>query len=190
LNREFTAYGETLEIVTSFKYLGHPLSATDNDRLAVGLNLRKGRQRWARVSTVLRAEGLPPKAGAMFYKAIVQSVLLYGVETWVLTASMRKTLAGFHHRVGQSLSGLRPFRRLNETWEYPPVADALEACGLRTMDEYIARRREYLKSYVINRPVYSLCVNSSRLPGTPTRTRFWWEVQDETGDEEGGSDVE
>jgi hypothetical protein len=40
----------------------------------------------------------------MFYKSIVQSVLLYGCETWVLSDRMISTLRGFHHRVAKKIA--------------------------------------------------------------------------------------
>jgi hypothetical protein len=48
--------------------------------------LRKARGTWARVGQVLQAENVPPRVAAKFYKAImVQAVLLYGSEMWVLS---------------------------------------------------------------------------------------------------------
>jgi len=39
---------------------------------------------------------------------VVQSVLLYGSETWVWSQSMRLALQGFHHRVARKITDLRP----------------------------------------------------------------------------------
>jgi hypothetical protein len=41
---------------------------------------------------------MPPWVSAKFYKAIVQSVLLYGSETWVLSPAVMARLKGFHIR--------------------------------------------------------------------------------------------
>jgi hypothetical protein len=43
-------------------------------------------------------DNTPPKVGAKFYKAVVQSVLLYGSETWNLTTTALTRLEGFHIR--------------------------------------------------------------------------------------------
>ena len=94
---EFTAYGEPLEQVDVFKYLGRLLAMDDNDMQAVRHNLRKARGVWKRISVLLRRENLPPRVCGMFYKAVVQSVLLYGSETWTLSASSMKCLEGFHY---------------------------------------------------------------------------------------------
>ena len=41
-------------------------------------------------------ENAPPRVSAKFYKAIVQSVLLYGSKTWVLSTAALARLEGFH----------------------------------------------------------------------------------------------
>jgi DNA-binding transcriptional regulator/RsmH inhibitor MraZ len=44
----------------------------------------------------------------MFYKAIVQSMLLYGSETWDAAFKVIKALSSFHHRMARQLSGRIP----------------------------------------------------------------------------------
>jgi hypothetical protein len=67
----FTAYGEDLERVEVFKYLGRLLAYDNNDSQAMRANLKKARKSWARVSRVLRAENASPKVCGVFYKAVV-----------------------------------------------------------------------------------------------------------------------
>jgi hypothetical protein len=43
---------------------------------------------WARVRQVLHREIAPPGVSVKFYKAIVQSVLLYGSKMWVLSKAV------------------------------------------------------------------------------------------------------
>jgi hypothetical protein len=85
LTRTFMAYGEDLERVQVFKYLGRLVSYDDNDSQAMRLNLKKAHKSWAQVSRVLRAENTSPKVCGVFYKATVQAVLLFGSETWKLS---------------------------------------------------------------------------------------------------------
>jgi hypothetical protein len=81
LRQQFTVHGDVLERVEVFRYLGRLLSQDDNDIQAVRSQLCKARGTWARVGQVLRRENAPPRVSAKFYKAIVQSVLLYGSKT-------------------------------------------------------------------------------------------------------------
>ena len=68
---------QVLEQVEVFKYLGR-LLAQDNDDVQVSRNqLRKARGTWARLGQVLQAKYTKPRIAAKFYKAIIQSVLLW-----------------------------------------------------------------------------------------------------------------
>lgn len=174
LDTEFSALGSTLGKVRSFRYLGRVLTERDSDWAALHRNLAKARQRWARISPILRREGANAKVSGYFYKAVVQSVLLFGSETWVWTQQMRLTLQGFHHRVARRLTG-RVARRQNGVWTLPPIEEALEAASLHPIEEYITRRRDHLLAHVRTRPIYAICQATPRLPGTPLRTRVWWE---------------
>ena len=88
-------YVDELERIERFKYLGRLLSHNDTDIHAVRANLAKARRCWARVSQVLMAEDALPKVSGVFYKAIIQAVLLFGSETWNLAPSGLAYLEGF-----------------------------------------------------------------------------------------------
>ena len=76
--RAFKAYGEPLENVTTFRYLGRVFTVGDNDWVAVVGNLGKARKSWGRLSRILSREGADPKVSGIFYKAVEQAVLLPG----------------------------------------------------------------------------------------------------------------
>ena len=79
----------------------------------------------------------------------MQSVLLYGAETWVITDSMMKVLEGFHLRVARRLAGMLP--RLDprsKRWHYPKSAEVLELAGLWMITQYVELRRNRLADYV------------------------------------------
>ncbi len=82
LRQTFTAYGKELERVEVFKYLGRLLAYNNNDTQAVRNNLKKVRGVWARLSRTIRAENASPRVCGIFYKATVQSILLFGSKTW------------------------------------------------------------------------------------------------------------
>ena len=76
--RDFQACGMPLDTVTSFKYLGHILTASDGNWPAVVGNLRKARKSWDRLSRIPGREGYSPRVSGMFFKAVVQTVLIFG----------------------------------------------------------------------------------------------------------------
>jgi len=172
----FTACGSPLDRVRTFRYLGRVLSDTDSDWPALYHNLAKARKRWGMLSRLLRREGCRPKVAAMFYKATVQAVLLYGSETWVITPSMLSALEGFHHRVARQLTGkVGRYLPQEDRWVYPPLNEVLAEAGLFSMSTYIARRHNRLVDYVATRPIYELCTDRDRLDGASSRRSFWWE---------------
>ena len=88
----FSAYGQPLENVSSFKYLGRWLTENDSDWQAVTGNLKKARKKWGRISRILVQEGADAKTSGMFHVAVVQQILLYGSESWVLTPRILEAL--------------------------------------------------------------------------------------------------
>ena len=67
-------------MVKSFKYLGMAMTASDNDWPAVVGNLRKDRKSWACTTRILGRERAIPRVFGVFFKAVLQAVLLFGSE--------------------------------------------------------------------------------------------------------------
>ena len=104
LRQLFYVEGEVLKKVETFCYLGRILAQDDDDVRAVRSQIKKARGIWARVGQVLQVDNTPPQVSAKFYKAVVQSVLLYGSETWNLTKTALARLEGFHIRVAYHMA--------------------------------------------------------------------------------------
>ena len=73
-----------MEGVVTFKYLGHTLDQTDDYWLAVSQNIMPARSVLGRLGTLLIREGVAPKVSEMFYRAVAQVVLLFGLEAGIL----------------------------------------------------------------------------------------------------------
>jgi hypothetical protein len=123
---------------------------------------------------MIRSENASPRACGIFYKSIVQSILLFGNETWNFSQSSLKLLEGFHIRAAWRMAGKRPKRLLDGTWTYPNLAQVLEDIGLKTVAHYIAVRRQHIANYVLNKPIFTTCVDGGRRRGSSNR-HFWWE---------------
>jgi len=174
--REFTIYGDKLEDVEVFKYLGRLLAMDDNDMPAVRANLLKARKVWKRLGKLLRSEGdLAPRVKGLFYKAVVQSVLLFGSETWAVTESSLRVLEGFHIRSAYRMATVNVPRKLNNnTWFYPKNEDVLEEVGLFTIQKYIEVRRQTIADSIVDRPIFKLCWDQESVRGTVPHL-WWWE---------------
>ena len=125
MERTFQAYGEPLENVTAFNYLGIGLMAGDDDWKVVAGNLQKARRSWARMSRILIWERAETKVSGHFFKAVVQAVLIFGAETWVLNPQTERYLRRFQQRVARRLTRRQLRRRGEGIWEYPPLATAM-----------------------------------------------------------------
>jgi hypothetical protein len=116
-----------------------------------------------------------PQVAAKFYKAFVQAILLYGSETWNLTAPALARLEGFHICVAYKMAWEhQPRQGANHAWTYPRLADVLEECGMRTIAEYIRKKRDTIAMYVVTWPILEACRGGKRRRGLMPR-QWWWE---------------
>ena len=77
-----------LESTTVLPYLVWVVVYNNNDWVELYRNLHKSQRRWKMVENLLRKTWSLIKSQEMMYKAVVQSVLLYGSEIWVVTDTM------------------------------------------------------------------------------------------------------
>ena len=176
LDVTFTAYGDDLERVEVFKYLGRLMAIDDNDIQAVRSNLLKAREVWGWLSRLLRMDNATPRVSGMFYKATIQAVLLFGSETWNLTPSALKQLEGFHVKAAWRMARDNHPRLdpESETWHYPSTEDVFEEVGLFRIEHYIKVRRQTIANYIVHRPIFSMYTGAGRRRGSSPR-QFWWE---------------
>jgi hypothetical protein len=174
LRRTFTIRDQPIETVTTFRYLGRILTSSDSDWAAARSNLTKSRQRWTNISRILARESATSRISALFYKATIQTVLLFGSETWVITDEILQMLTSFHHGIARQLTGRYP-RPIPDTddWIHPSIRETRRLAGLFTMEEYLSKRRIYLEQYVQHLQLLTEC-QQSLLNTTPTRRIYWW----------------
>ena len=155
---EFNLYGEEgykrVENVPTFRYMGRTLYQTDDDCLAVKLNIMRARSVWGRLGTILRREGADPKVVLSFYRAAVQEILLYGSETWVLLASMAKSIEGTHTEFLQMIREKRAKQLGYGTWEKTGAEVLLEAAGIQSDRIYKYKRQKTMAQWVELHPLF------------------------------------
>ena len=78
------------------------------------------------MARILSREGSEPRVSRFFFKAVVQVVLPFGSETWVVTPCMGRALGGFQDQVAQRLMGRLLRRKPDRKWKYTLVAEARE----------------------------------------------------------------
>ena len=127
----FEVYRKQLKTVPSFKYLGRILTAGDDDWPAVAGNLGKARKIWGRLKRILSSEGADKRVLGNFFNAVVQQVLLFGADMWVVTPRMERALSSFLHGVSRRITGRHPQRGRDGKWFYPPLEGAMKEAGFQ-----------------------------------------------------------
>ena len=135
--------------------------------------MRKARKIWTRMTRILVREGSDPSISGLFFNAVVQEVLLFGSETWILTPHIERALGSFQQRVVRRISGRQPSWRGKGRWGYPPLASAMEEAGFEEIRVYITRRQNTVAQYIATRPILDLCERSVRRLGAWVYQRWW-----------------
>ena len=144
----FQVNGKNIERVRSFRYLGRILTDNDDDEECVTDNLRRARQKWGVIAKILKREGANPVCMSRFYLTVVQAVLLYGADTWVIGKRDMGRLRSFHRRAIRHMTGQHIRKGGDDEWEYPDHGELMRKCKLFEMETYIERRRGTLRKYL------------------------------------------
>ena len=169
----FEAYGKQLEAVPSFKYLGRIMTAGDDNWTAVSGNLVKARKSWGRLTRILSREGADKRISGTFFKAVVQQVLLFGAETWVLTPRIERALDSFMHGAAQRIMGRQPWIGWDGKWYYPSLAGAMKEAGFTEIKKSITNRQNTVAQYIATRPLLDLCEQTTRRGGARVSRRWF-----------------
>ena len=60
-------------------------------------NIMRARSVWGGMVTLLRREKAEPMVSAIFYRTMVQVIILYGSEMWVVSDAMESKVEGYTH---------------------------------------------------------------------------------------------
>ena len=135
-------------MVTSFKYLGRLILATDYNWPAVMRKLDRAKKFWSRMLLIVSREGASPWVSRFFFKAVIQAVLIFREETWVVTPLTGKALGGFQTHVARRMMGQLPRRTTERKWRYTSAAAARKAAGFLTMEEYFRQCQNTAAHYI------------------------------------------
>ena len=153
----FEVYGQQIQSVPRFKYLGRVLTEGDDDWTVVAGNLAKAQKSWGRLHGILSREGATKRVSGSFCKAVVQQVLLFGAEMWVVSPIMERALSAFIHGAARRLTVRQPRRGRDGKWHYPSLEGAMKEAGLTDVRTSIQRRQNPVAQYIATRPLLDLC---------------------------------
>ena len=126
--------GDAIKVVQNFKYLGAWMASSEKD-----LNVRKALA-WKACHKLSKIWKSSLKIKIRLFIATVESVLLYGSETWTLTKQMEKQLDGMYTRMLRMV--------LNVSWRSHTTNNDLYG-ELPKLTEKIAERRMRLAGHCI-----------------------------------------
>ena len=111
---------------------------------------------WYCLHRSLGRKGVENWISGRFYVAFVQVILLFGLETWVVTLQIKCMLGGFHHRVAKKILGKIPQQWAYGSWAYPLLGGTRRADGIKEIETYISRRKNTVVQYIAINPIMDL----------------------------------
>ena len=82
------------------------------------------------IARVLERTGATLHAWEEICKEVAQLVLLYGINSWVVTGKILKFLTAFHHKAAQRITGMTEKRGSGGEWEYPVAYEEMNSAGI------------------------------------------------------------
>lgn len=107
--------GEQLEEVQAFKYLGATLTKDGKSTTEVKTRIAMATASLAKLGKIWRSRDISTKTKIRLLKSLIQSILLYGCESWTLTAESTKRIQSFDNKCYRRILGISwKDRRTNE----------------------------------------------------------------------------
>ena len=114
------------------------------------------------------------QGGGNNYRAVVQEILLYGSETWIILVAMEKKVEGEHTRYLRHITGKQVRQIVDKTWETTVEEVAREAAGMQSVMNYIVRPQATVEQWVALRPIFEVCEGDKGYEGGEHRMEAWW----------------
>lgn len=166
--------GNLIKVVTDFKYLGSYIAFTEKD---IEIRLGKAWGALNQLDTIWKSN-LPINLRRNFFRAAVESVLVYGSTAWTLTTALENKLDGAYTRMLRAA--------LNVSWEehmtnkelygsLPPISQTIKMQRMRFAGHVWRNKDELASDVLLWQPTHG-----KQDPGRPKRT-FIDQLTDDTG---------
>ena len=100
---------------------------------------------------------------ATFYKAVMQAMLFFGAEMWVLSTAMDKCSAGVHMGFLQHVTGKNKKRILDGTWIQEGAERILKVARKQAVRKYIDRRQVTVDHWLDLRTILEVCAQKRQV---------------------------
>ena len=178
--------GQMIEEVSAFCYLGDMLERSGGVERAVRTRVAAAWNKWREISSLLVNRHLPLVKRARVYETCIRPVLLYGAETWALTARLEQIIRSCDRRMLRYMAKIRLSDRIASS-------EVLRRCGLHCITWELRRKRLRWFGHVKRREetealgrVFRMEVEGRRRRGRPRKT--WTRCVAEDLELQGGVD--
>lgn len=98
--------GERLEVVDAFKYLGATLTKDGRSTAEIKTRLAIATSAMAKLNKIWRSKEISFPTKIKLYRSLILSILLYGCESWTMTAETAKRIQTFETKCFRKLLGI------------------------------------------------------------------------------------
>ena len=106
LHSNIKLYGEKLEEVEQFIYLGATITKDGSSDSEIKIRLAQATSAMVRLTTIWNSKDIRFKLKYNLYRSLVLSILAYGCESWTISAISTKKLQGFENKSHRKLLGI------------------------------------------------------------------------------------
>ena len=124
---------------------------------------------------ILSREGANKRVSGNLFKSVVQQVLLFGAETWVVTPRTERALNSFIYGAARRITGRQPLIGWDGTWFYPSLEGAMKEAGFTDVRTSINRRHNTVAQYIATRPLLELCKGTTQIGRARVKMRWWYQ---------------
>ena len=104
---------------------------------------------------------------------LVQQVLLFGAEKWVVKPRIEQALNSFMHGAARRITGRQPRRGRDRKWFYPSLEGATKEAGFKDIRTSINNRQNTVAKCIATRPLLDLCEGTNQIGGARVSRRWW-----------------
>lgn len=171
---------KTFQRCNEFKYLGFTINQSNEEDHEINLRIASANKSYWALDKLFKSKILSRNTKVNIYKTIIQPVLLYGVEIWVLSKSSEKKLIIFENKILRRIFGpiqedgiwrSRKNKEIRTLYNQPDIVAQARSRRLRWMGHVLRKEEEsQLKKVIEETP------EGSRPRGRP-RLRWFDQVE-------------
>ena len=102
-----TPYGNKLEEVDTFVYLGSTITSDGKSDNEIRIRLAQSTSAIIRLYTIWNSKHINFKLKYKLYRSLVLSILNYGCETWTISVAMQKKISASESKAHRKLLGIK-----------------------------------------------------------------------------------